>query len=52
MRAAPRSGQIHNALERIKAVRNVTENQYKILNVNSDIYALCMKEGYAKNAII
>lgn len=52
MRAAPRSGQIQNALERIKAVRNVTENQYKILNVNSDFYALCMKEGYAKNAII
>ncbi|MFR2691678.1 MAG: DUF6709 family protein [Enterocloster bolteae] len=35
------SGQIQNALERIKAVRNVTENQYKILNVNSDIYARC-----------
>ena len=49
---SPRSNQIQNALVHIKAVRNVTENHYKIHDVNTDNYALCMKEGYAKNAIM
>ena len=48
----PRSSQIQNALEHIKAVQNITENHYKILDVNTDIYSQCMKEGYAKNAIM
>ena len=47
----PRLKTIQNSLEHTKDICRVSENVYRISNINTDNYELCIKQGYSKNAI-